>query len=72
MSATFPDNDVEGGLIQRFTHHPGPVRVVEAVIPFGRKQINVPILMYHYVQDLPRYVDRLTYNLTVTPQDFNT
>jgi peptidoglycan/xylan/chitin deacetylase (PgdA/CDA1 family) len=72
MSATFPDNDAEGGLIQRFMHHPGPVRVVEAVIPLGRKQISVPILMYHYIQDLPPYVDRLTYNLTVTPKDFNT
>ncbi len=72
MSATFPDDDLEGGVIQSFTHFRGHSHVIEAVIPLGRKQISVPILMYHYVQDLPPVVDRLTYNLTVTPKDFNT
>jgi peptidoglycan/xylan/chitin deacetylase (PgdA/CDA1 family) len=72
VSATFPDEDGEVGTTQPFTHYRGEGREVEAVIPLGRREINVPILMYHYVQDLPPVVDRLTYNLTVTPKDFNT
>jgi peptidoglycan/xylan/chitin deacetylase (PgdA/CDA1 family) len=40
-------------------------------IPLGRKRINVPILMYHYIHDLPKKYDQLTFNLTVTPANFN-
>ena len=40
-------------------------------IPLGRQQIRVPILMYHYIQDLPKKYDQLTFNLTVTPANFN-
>jgi peptidoglycan/xylan/chitin deacetylase (PgdA/CDA1 family) len=40
------------------------------VIPLGRVRISVPILMYHYIQTLPPTVDRLTYNLSVTPAAF--
>jgi len=40
-------------------------------IPIGRNQIRVPILMYHYIQDLPNKYDQLTFNLTVTPANFN-
>lgn len=39
-------------------------------IPIGRTRISVPILMYHYVQELPKYPDTLTFNLTVTPENF--
>jgi peptidoglycan/xylan/chitin deacetylase (PgdA/CDA1 family) len=46
-----------------------PVR--SGYIPLGRTGISVPILMYHYVQVLPKYYDRLTYNLTVTPANFS-
>lgn len=41
------------------------------VIPLGRTRIYVPILMYHYVQDLPAKTDQLTYNLSVTPENFS-
>ena len=44
--------------------------VTYGYIPLGRTEISVPILMYHYVQDVPKNVDRLTYNLTVTPANF--
>jgi peptidoglycan/xylan/chitin deacetylase (PgdA/CDA1 family) len=40
-------------------------------IPLGRTQIRVPILMYHYIQDLPKKYDQLTFNLTETPANFN-
>jgi peptidoglycan/xylan/chitin deacetylase (PgdA/CDA1 family) len=40
-------------------------------IPLGRHGINVPILMYHYVRTPPStFWDRLGYNLTVSPGDF--
>jgi peptidoglycan/xylan/chitin deacetylase (PgdA/CDA1 family) len=44
--------------------------VTSGYIPLGRTEISVPILMYHYIQDLPKYPDKLTYNLTVTPANF--
>jgi len=44
--------------------------VTSGYIPLGRTEITVPILMYHYVQDLPKYPDTLTFNLTVTPANF--
>jgi peptidoglycan/xylan/chitin deacetylase (PgdA/CDA1 family) len=41
------------------------------IIPLGRRAIHVPILMYHYVRPAPNiYRDRLGWNLTVTPRDF--
>ena len=46
------------------------VPVTSGYIPLGRTRISVPILMYHYVGDLPRYPDTLTFNLTVTPENF--
>ena len=39
-------------------------------IPTGRTRISVPILMYHYIDELPKYPDTLTFNLTVTPENF--
>jgi peptidoglycan/xylan/chitin deacetylase (PgdA/CDA1 family) len=44
--------------------------VTSGHIPLGRTEISVPILMYHYIQDLPKNPDPLTYNLTVTPANF--
>jgi peptidoglycan/xylan/chitin deacetylase (PgdA/CDA1 family) len=43
-----------------------PVRVV----PAGRSVVRVPILMYHYVRVNPDPRDRLGYDLSVTPADF--
>lgn len=43
----------------------------QGIIPLGRTRISVPILMYHYVQDLPAKTDQLTYNLSVTPENFS-
>jgi peptidoglycan/xylan/chitin deacetylase (PgdA/CDA1 family) len=48
-----------------------PRGLSQGIIPLGRPRIYVPILMYHYIQDLPSYYDQLTFNLTVTPADFN-
>jgi peptidoglycan/xylan/chitin deacetylase (PgdA/CDA1 family) len=43
------------------------------MIPIGRRSIRVPILMYHYIRSAPSmYRDRLGWNLTVTPADFQT
>jgi len=41
------------------------------MIALGRKQISVPILMYHYIQDVPKSAGQLTFNLGVTPAAFN-
>lgn len=40
-------------------------------VPVGRSVINMPILMYHYVQTIPMYPDRLGYNLSVSPANFD-
>lgn len=41
------------------------------IIPVGRRSISVPILMYHYIRPAPdKLMDRLGWNLTTTPQDF--
>ena len=45
--------------------------VARGYIPLGRTELSVPILMYHYIQDLPPNPDRLTYNLTVAPANFS-
>jgi len=44
--------------------------VNQGMIPLGRSRIYVPILMYHYIQELPKSYDQLTFNLTVTPENF--
>jgi peptidoglycan/xylan/chitin deacetylase (PgdA/CDA1 family) len=51
---------------QRDTHHV----VFSAYIPAGRTDISVPILLYHYIRDLPPTADRLSYDLSVTVADF--
>jgi peptidoglycan/xylan/chitin deacetylase (PgdA/CDA1 family) len=40
-------------------------------IPLGRTEIRVPILLYHYIRDVPRSAGQLSFNLSVTPADFN-
>jgi peptidoglycan/xylan/chitin deacetylase (PgdA/CDA1 family) len=41
------------------------------VVPVGRRNITLPILMYHYVQPPPSMrTDLLGYRLTVSPTDF--
>ena len=65
-----PD-DYDSAFILPFTNHRGLHRVTEGRIPLGRKSISVPILMYHYIQNIPRFADRMTFNLTVTPADFS-
>jgi peptidoglycan/xylan/chitin deacetylase (PgdA/CDA1 family) len=40
------------------------------VIPPGRPVVRVPILEYHYVRVNPDPADRLGFNLSVTPDDF--
>lgn len=41
------------------------------VIPLGRRSISVPILMYHYIRTPPSPLrDRVGYNLSVSPADF--
>ena len=48
-----------------------PAEVEEvAVIPPGRASVRVPILMYHYIRVNPDAHDRLGYDLSVTPEDF--
>ena len=42
----------------------------EQVVPVGRTQVRVPILEYHYVRVNPDPRDRLGFNLSVTPPDF--
>jgi peptidoglycan/xylan/chitin deacetylase (PgdA/CDA1 family) len=41
------------------------------MVPLGRGTIQVPILMYHYIRDNPVPGDRLGFDLSVTPADFN-
>ena len=50
---------------------PAPAPLLSSVIPAGRAQLRVPILMYHYIRVNPVASDRLGFNLSVTPYDFN-
>jgi peptidoglycan/xylan/chitin deacetylase (PgdA/CDA1 family) len=43
----------------------------DAVIPLGRTQVQVPILMYHYIRVPPSYAgDRIGWGLSTSPDDF--
>ena len=59
-------------IVPPFYSNDGPrfAPVTSGYIPLGRTEISVPILMYHYVGELPKNPDRLTYNLTVTTANF--
>ncbi len=50
---------------------PGQHQPVQPVVPVGRQSIHVPILMYHYIRVNPNPADRLGFDLSVTPEDFN-
>jgi peptidoglycan/xylan/chitin deacetylase (PgdA/CDA1 family) len=41
------------------------------MVPLGRTAIHVPILMYHYVRENPVAGDKMGFDLSVTPADFN-
>jgi peptidoglycan/xylan/chitin deacetylase (PgdA/CDA1 family) len=43
---------------------------VETIIPPGRSVISVPIVLYHYIRDVPKYPDVLGYNLSTTVETF--
>lgn len=49
---------------------PVPTPVEREVIPPGRPQVRVPILEYHYIRVVTDPRDRLGFNLSVTPADF--
>jgi len=49
---------------------PLPTPNPEQVVPNGRAQVRVPILEYHYIRVNPDPRDRLGFNLSVTPPDF--
>lgn len=49
---------------------PVPTPVEREVIPPGRPQVRVPILEYHYIRVVSDPRDRLGFNLSVTPADF--
>lgn len=47
-----------------------PHVVYETEIPPGRARISVPIILYHYIRDVPKYPDVLGYNLSTTVETF--
>jgi len=49
---------------------PLPTPNLDQVVPAGRAQVHVPILEYHYIRVNPDPHDRLGFNLSVTPPDF--
>ncbi|HET7465964.1 MAG TPA: polysaccharide deacetylase family protein [Candidatus Dormibacteraeota bacterium] len=71
-SNAHPRTDVLGsGLYLANDGSPRFAPVTSGFIPLGRTEISVPILMYHYIQNLPKNPSELTYNLTVTPDNFS-
>ena len=69
-----PAIQVEGGYPLEFPNpntRDIPRGLSQGWIPLGRKQISVPILMYHYIRTVPRSAGQLAFNLSVTPADFN-
>jgi peptidoglycan/xylan/chitin deacetylase (PgdA/CDA1 family) len=49
---------------------PPPPPNPDQVVPAGRTEVHVPILVYHYIRINPDPRDRLGFNLSVTPPDF--
>ncbi len=64
-----PTADGHSGEISRLGLN-RPTSGTEYVIPLGRRAIRVPILEYHYIRVNPKPLDRLGFDLSVTPQDF--
>lgn len=61
-SAAVPAN----GSHPRASHH----LAISTIIPAGRATISVPILLYHYIQDVTPKASKLTSELSVSVKDF--
>lgn len=77
-AAYVPDVQLARLSLPQFAMHlPGPYTTAplpppnpDQVVPAGRAQVHVPILEYHYIRVNPDPRDRLGFNLSVTPPDF--
>ena len=76
-AALVPDVQLASRALPQFSLHfnpptpaPLPPAPPEVVVPAGRAQVHVPILEYHYIRVNPDPKDRLGFNLSVTPPDF--
>jgi peptidoglycan/xylan/chitin deacetylase (PgdA/CDA1 family) len=77
VAALVPDVQLARRALPQFSLHlpaqdvaPLPPANPDQVVPAGRAQVRVPILEYHYVRVNPDPRDRLGFNLSVTPPDF--
>jgi peptidoglycan/xylan/chitin deacetylase (PgdA/CDA1 family) len=77
VAALVPDVQLARRALPQFSLHlpaqataPLPPANPDQVVPAGRAQVHVPILEYHYVRVNPDPRDRLGFNLSVTPPDF--
>jgi peptidoglycan/xylan/chitin deacetylase (PgdA/CDA1 family) len=77
VAALVPDVRLASRALPQFSLHVqapavAPLQPANAdqVVPPGRAQVRVPILEYHYVRVNPDPRDRLGFNLSVTPPDF--
>jgi peptidoglycan/xylan/chitin deacetylase (PgdA/CDA1 family) len=77
VAALVPDVQLAGRALPQFSLHfnpptaaPLPPAPPDQVVPAGRAQVHVPILEYHYIRVNPDPRDRLGFNLSVTPPDF--
>jgi peptidoglycan/xylan/chitin deacetylase (PgdA/CDA1 family) len=80
-SGLLPDVPAAAAVIPHFALHipfiapeatptPIPIPGPNEVVPPGRSHIRVPILEYHYIRVVTDPNDRLGFNLSVTPDDF--
>jgi peptidoglycan/xylan/chitin deacetylase (PgdA/CDA1 family) len=77
VATMVPDVQLAGRALPQFTLHmphptlaPPPPPNPDQQVPAGRAQVRVPILEYHYIRVNPDPRDRLGFNLSVTPSDF--
>jgi peptidoglycan/xylan/chitin deacetylase (PgdA/CDA1 family) len=76
VAAMVPDVQLASRALPQFSlHMPQPTAaplppVPDQVVAAGRPQVHVPILEYHYIRVNPDPKDRLGFNLSVTPPDF--
>jgi peptidoglycan/xylan/chitin deacetylase (PgdA/CDA1 family) len=79
LSALVPDVQLASRALPTFVMRlpqfaPDPTArppAADQVVPGGRSAVRVPILEYHYVRVNPDPRDKLGFNLSVTPDDFN-
>lgn len=77
-AALVPDVQLASRALPQFSLHmpaqpsaqPLPPASPDQVVPAGHAQVHVPILEYHYIRVNPDPKDRLGFNLSVTPSDF--